>query len=133
MDTLDYWTPEDALALRCEVAAVGTLRPAGAPVSVAGEREDVTLARAHAPRAIRALVRIMESDAPRAALEAAKELLMRAYGPAYVAPAPAAPAPALPQPEEWPEWLTQQRLADAYGLNSQRLNDSSMHHSDIND
>jgi hypothetical protein len=114
MDTLDYWTPADALAFRCSVQAVGTLKPAAtdAPLGNPELREDVAEARRYAPRAFRALVRIMEAGDTRAALEAARELLSRAYGPA-LAPVPTPPAaqPASdPAPPE-PEWLTPERLA----------------------
>jgi len=123
MDTLDYWTPADALALRCPVAAVGTLRPA-APrgESPAGIREDVDLARAHAPRALRALVRIMEAGESRASLEAAKELLLRAYGPALdqtpPAPAPVAPVDgADPRALPAPPWLETDKRHNYQSLN----------------
>lgn len=113
MDTLEYWTPADALALRCSVAQVGTLKPAEsrAPSDL---REDVAEARLHAPRAFRALVRIMEGDSPRAALEAAREILTRAYGPALLpAPAPANTTQAIPElpAQVSDEWLTEQRLS----------------------
>ncbi len=113
METLDYWTPADALAFRCGVADVGTLKPADVsretqPGNAA--RADVAEALLYAPRAFRALVRIMESGESRAALEAAREILQRAYGPALAPlPSPAQPA-ALPEAAH-PEWLAAQRLA----------------------
>lgn len=109
METLDYWSPADCLASRCSVAEVGTLRPQEpqrAPQMALGGREDVRLAREHVPRAIRALVRVMEGDNPRAALDAAKELLSRAYGPAL----PQTGETALPGMAQ-PDWLTSQRHA----------------------
>ncbi len=133
METLDYWTPADALAFRCSVAEVGTLRPecAALPLDAApmdaALRPDVADARRYAPRAMRALVRIMESDAPAAALGAAREILARAYGPAAApaappaapaAPADAAPADAAPALD----WLSAQRLAYKAGEYS-RAND----------
>jgi hypothetical protein len=117
MDTLEYWTPADALALRCSVAQVGTLKPAEGSrnsETLPDLRDDVREARLHAPRAFRALVRIMEGDSPRAALEAAREILTRAYGPALLpAPAPATTTQAIPDvpAQVSDEWLTEQRLS----------------------
>jgi hypothetical protein len=118
MDTLDFWAPADALAFRCSVAEVGTLKPANVSRETQpgndGLRADVAEALLHAPRAFRALVRIMEGDSPRAALEAAKEILRRAYGdPVQPVPAPLSPAqPAQGAPElAHPDWLDRQRLA----------------------
>lgn len=112
METLDYWTPADALAFRCTVAEVGTLKPPIAQLGNTGLRDDVAEARRYAPRALRALARIMEESNGRAAVEAARELLSRAYGPVA---RPEPPAPALPQLEEgWPDWLKAQRLQHAY-------------------
>jgi hypothetical protein len=111
--TLDYWTPADALAFRCSVAEVGTLKPADVSreTQPGNLREDVAEARLYAGRAFRALVRVMEGDSPRAALEAAKEILLRAYGPA-LAPAPLpAPGAAPEGVPPHPEWLEAQRLA----------------------
>lgn len=114
METLDYWTPADALAFRCSVEQVGTLKPREvAQPGNPGLRDDVAEARLYAPRALRALARVMEEGTGRAAVEAAREVLARAYG-APLQPLPPAPPPALPQSEEWPEWLTAQRLAHAY-------------------
>lgn len=129
MDTLDYWTPADALAFRCSVEQVGTLRPIAHPVNPdSSVRADQAEARLHAPRAMRALVRIMESGETRAALEAAKEVLARAYGAPLEPPPPAPPAPTLPQPEEWPDWLKAQRLQHAYTPNDRSLDYSGDDH-----
>ena len=105
MDTLDYWTPADALAFRCSVEQVGTLKPA--PVSGAPGQDLSDLARAYAPRALRALARIAESSDSRAGVDAARLLLELAYPPAPAAPS--APAP-LDEPPA-PDYLTGQRLA----------------------
>lgn len=122
MDTLEYWTPADALAFRCPPEMVGQLRPREPPPVVLGERPDQTAARLYADRAMRALARLAEGDG-RTALEAARTILDRAYGPA-LAPPPAAGAPALPEPEEpWPDWLKAQRLAHAYMPRIDRPND----------
>ena len=119
MDILDFWTPADALAFRCSVSEVGTLKAADVSRETQlgndGLRDDVREARLYAPRALRALARIMEEDSPRAAVEAAKEILRRAYGdPVQPAPAPL-PSPAKPAtlaPElAHPDWLDRQRLA----------------------
>jgi hypothetical protein len=123
METLDFWTPADALAFRCSVSEVGTLKAAdvsretqagNAARAADGLRDDVREARLYAGRAFRALVRVMEGDAPRPALEAAKEILRRAYGdPLQPAPAPvpvAQPAQAAPGLAH-PDWLDRQRLA----------------------
>lgn len=113
METLDYWMPADALAFRCSVEQVGTLKPSDAqPVNPDSNlRPDVAEARLHAPRAMRALVRIMESGETRAALEAAREILSRAYGAALqpLPPPPPPPDPGAPPPPE-PEWLSPERL-----------------------
>lgn len=114
MDILDYWTPEDALAFRCTIAQVGTLKPAVSDSSPDSPRADVDLARAYAPRAMRALARIMENGDNRAAVEAAREILLRAYGPALPqvpAPAPVAPVDTPPPTPDHPPWLTAQRHA----------------------
>lgn len=130
METLDFWTPADALAFRCPPEAVGQLRPQTtvAPV-VSGERPDVTEARLYAARAMRALARLAEGEG-RTALEAARTILDRAYGPALAPLPPAAQQPSdpAPQPEEWPQWLEAQRLANAY-----RLDHSGGDHSGTND
>lgn len=111
MDTLDYWTPADALAFRCSVEQVGTLRPLSTePVAqVSTLRPDVAEARLYAQRAMRALARIMESGESRASLEAAREILLRAYGPALQPePPPSAPPPTdQPDPRVLPapDWL----------------------------
>jgi hypothetical protein len=120
METLDFWTPADALAFRCSVSEVGTLKAAdvsretqagNAARAADGLRDDVREARLYAGRAFRALVRVMEGDAPRPALEAAKEILRRAYG-EPVQPAPAALPAAQAAPElAHPDWLDRQRLA----------------------
>jgi hypothetical protein len=120
METLDFWTPADALAFRCSVSEVGTLKaadvsretqPGNYAHAADGLRDDVREARLYAGRAFRALVRVMEGDAPRPALEAAKEILRRAYG-EPVQPAPAALPAAEAAPEAaHPEWLAAQRLA----------------------
>ena len=81
METLDIWTPADALAFRCSLEEVGSLR-APDPVPVLAGRADADLARTYAPRALRALARIMEGSDGRAGVEAAREILSRAYGPA---------------------------------------------------
>lgn len=112
--TLDYFTPEDALAFRCSVAQVGTLKPADVSRETQpgnDVRPDVTEARLHVPRAFRALVRIMEGDNQRAALEAAREILTRAYGPPMQPALPAAPARTMPDAQPHPDWLDRQRLA----------------------
>jgi hypothetical protein len=117
METLDYWTPADALAFRCSVSDVGTLKPADVsretqPGNAADRlRADVAEARLYAPRAMRALARLMEGDNERVALGAAKEILLRAYGaPLQPVPAPLPAAPATPEAAH-PEWLAAQRLA----------------------
>ena len=117
MEILDFWTPADALAFRCGVAEVGTLKAANVSRETQpgndGLRDDVREARLYAPRALRALARIMEEDSPRAAVEAAKEILRRAYGdPVQPAPAPL-PSPAQPATlaDTHPDWLAAQRLA----------------------
>ena len=93
MDTLDYWTPQDALSFRCSPEEVGTLRPAAPLPVIAGERPDITSARLYADRAMRALARLAEGEG-KVALEAARTILDRAYGPAL----PQVPErPALPQ------------------------------------
>jgi hypothetical protein len=81
METLDIWTPADALAFRCTLEEVGSLRASDAAPVLAG-RADADLARGYAPRALRALARIMEASDGRAAVDAAREILSRAYGPA---------------------------------------------------
>ncbi len=105
MDTLDYWTPADALAFRCSVEQVGTLKPA----QVSGEPGQALsdLARAYAPRALRALARIAESSDSRAGVDAARLLLELAYPPAPQA----APLPEPQEPEPAPDYLTGQRLS----------------------
>jgi len=117
-DTLDYFTPDDALAFRCSVSQVGTLKPADVsretqPGNDARPdmRDDVREALLYAPRAFRALVRIMEAGESRAALEAAKEILSRAYGPPMQPALPAAPARTMPDAQPHPDWLDRQRLA----------------------
>lgn len=101
------WHPEDALAGRCTVDDVGYARPL-APLEIleaegipADLREDARLARRYAARAIQALARLAEGDS-RAAVDAAREILARAYGPPITATTatPAEGAPGLP------EWLT---------------------------
>lgn len=115
METLDYWTPADALAFRCSVGQVGTLKPAApstpCDAGSADLREDVAEARRYAPRALRALVRIMEAGESRAALEAARELLTRAYGPPLAQAPERPPLPGPQEAEPSPEWLDGQRLA----------------------
>ena len=114
MDTLDFWTPDDALAFRCSVAEVGTLKSADAAAEHAadGLRADVREARLYAPRAMRALVRIMEGERAAPALQAACEILRRAYGdPEQPAPLPKPAAPAPHPYEPHPDWLDRQRLA----------------------
>ena len=117
METLDFWTPADALAFRCSVSEVGTLKAADAALDAQshddGLRADVREARLYAPRAMRALVRLMEGDSERVALGAACEILRRAYGePVQPAPAPVPAQPAQAAPElAHPDWLDAQRLA----------------------
>jgi hypothetical protein len=106
MDTLDYWTPADALAFRCSVEQVGTLKPA--EVLPSGESGISDLARAYAPRALRALARVAEEGSGRPAVEAARLLLALAY-PAPL-PSPAA-SPAASPDLPAPAWLDPSRLA----------------------
>lgn len=109
MDTLDYWTPADALAFRCTVAQVGTLKPAA---ELPGQESGIQdLARAYAPRALRALARIAEDSDTRAGVDAAALLLAYAYPGALTPPKPepSMPEPSTPEPS-MPEWLTPDRL-----------------------
>lgn len=130
MDTLDYWTPADALAFRCSVEEVGTLRPREPLPVIAGERPDVTEARLYAVRAMRALARLAEGEG-RTALEAAKAILDRAYGPALL-PAPPPPEAPLPQPEEpWPPYITQQRHAYKMHADDARIDNVDAHMSNV--
>jgi len=97
------WLPEDALARRCRVEDVGTLRAALPGIDAPpGTRVDQAGAQQLAPLALLHLARLAAGDG-RAAVEACRELLARAYGP------PAASAP----PDgggEWPEWMGPARL-----------------------
>jgi hypothetical protein len=118
METLDYWTPQDALAFRCTVAQVGTLKPLqdAQGIGADGLRTDVALARSYAPRALRALVRVMETEGGYAAVQAAREILLRAYGP----PQTGLSAPgALPVPD----WIGNERLAYRNAPNGPRIDD----------
>lgn len=109
MDTLDYWTPADALAFRCTVAQVGTLKPAA---ELPGQESGIQdLARAYAPRALRALARIAEDSDTRAGVDAAALLLAYAYPGALTPPKPELSTPeTLPPESSMPEWLTPDRL-----------------------
>jgi len=104
------WLPEDALALRCSVEEVGTLRP-GAEVleRLQTGREDQQLARRYAPLAMAHLARLAAADG-RSAVSACIAILDRAYGPsmAYQRDPERSSAPAMP------DWLTEQRLRDTY-------------------
>lgn len=117
MDTLDYWTPEDALSFRCAVADVGTLKP-----SEVCESDLRTLALAYAPRAMRNLARISEGDG-KPALEAARLIL--AY--AYPAPPPALPSVADAPPDSGalppPPWLDQSSRLNYQSLDSSGIDD----------
>ena len=111
MDSPIIWTIEDALARRCSVDMVGCVRPEielSAVTPLPGERPDVAAAKRLAPYALMQLARLASGDG-RAAVEACKELLHRAYG----APA-AAQLPV--EGQTWPEWMTAQRLAYAVGM-----------------
>jgi hypothetical protein len=89
------WLPADALAFRCTVDEVGTLRkhPSVAPPEGAGDaqsqsqgvRLDVEAARRLAPHALLHLARLATGEG-RSAVDACKELLLRAYGPAQASP-----------------------------------------------
>jgi hypothetical protein len=121
METLDYWTPADALAFRCPPDKVGQLRPAPDAVALAGERPDQTAARLYADRAMRNLARLSEGEG-KVALEAARTILERAYGPA-LGPAPQAvntpePQGADPRALPPPTWL------DTEGRHSYKALDS---------
>lgn len=104
------WLPEDALAFRCPVESVGCLRdpatllgpPEGLPE---GLRPDQAAAQRMAPFALLHLARLATGDG-RSAVDACKELLLRAYGPPAAGAAPGqAPNTA------FPDWLTHRRLA----------------------
>jgi|KBSMisStandDraft_5_1062788.scaffolds.fasta_scaffold00198_36 hypothetical protein len=104
------WLPEDALALRCSVEEVGTLRP---DVDVLERlqtgREDQQLARRYAPLAVAHLARLAAGEG-RSAVSACLAILDRAYGPS----AAFEPPPERPASPAMPPWLTEQRLRDAY-------------------
>jgi hypothetical protein len=102
------WTLEDALQGRCSVPEVGCVRLEAQEATPAppGARQDRVLALAYAPRALRALARVMEASDGRAAVEAAKELLARAYGPPQAQEPGAVPRETLPEPQEVQAWLT---------------------------
>lgn len=123
-----FWTSDDAIAGRCSVAAVGFPRPVEVldvlPL-LPGTREDAALAQRYAPRAMAALARLMEGEG-RAAVEAAREVLARAYGPP-VAPVSNLP-PANPGALPAPEWLEPNRR-----LNYQDLNNSAGDNPGMND
>ena len=108
MDSPIIWTIEDALARRCSVDMVGCVRPEvelSAVTPLPGERADVAAAKRLAPYALMQLARLASGDG-RAAVEACKELLHRAYGPPAAAQLPDGAEP-------WPEWMTARRLAYA--------------------
>ena len=114
-----YWTPEDALALRCSVEQVGCLR--ALPLrekkvtSDPDLRADVDAARRIAPWALLHLARLATGEG-RAAVEACRLILDRAYGP----PAPAAmgvQAPALPDFIDKAQRLTYGRADDEVSTN----------------
>jgi len=111
VDTLDYWTPADALAFRCSVEQVGTLKPA--PELPSGESGIHDLARAYAPRALRALARIAEEADTRAAVEAARTLLQLAYPSAFQPPSAPPPKSGTPDVPDLPapSWYDPERLA----------------------
>lgn len=113
METLEFWMPADALALRCSVAQVGTVKPYSAAQAY-GATSARELAQLCAPRAIRALLRIAESAQGLASVYAARELLDRAYGPGEAIPGP---PEALEERESFPPWVPADspRLSHAYG------------------
>jgi hypothetical protein len=96
--------PRDALNGECSVAQVGTLKPLRT-FTEGGARWDVAEARSYAPRAMRALLRIAEAGEGRAAVEAAREILTRAFGPASFVP-----TPDVQTSLSTPDWLTGNRL-----------------------
>jgi len=107
------WLPEDALALRCSVEEVGTLRPDVDVLERLGPgREDQQLARRYAPLAVAHLARLAAGEG-RSAVAACLALLERAYGPPAAAEGENAHASAGNSPA-MPSWLTEQRLRDAY-------------------
>jgi len=112
MDTLTYWDLADSLAFRCRPEDVGTLRPAEATQVPEGATERQRLALALAPRAMRALGRLMDGEG-RTALEAARLVLAYAY-PEPPEPPPS-PAPASVPPDTGalppPPWLDPERLS----------------------
>jgi len=107
------WTLDDALALRCPVEAVGTLRPASQVVGPALEPTQTTRERMVA-FALAHLCRIAQGD-DRAAVDACRELLTRCAPPPGEATGANGPA-------SWPDWLTSRRLA--YQEGDERAHDA---------
>jgi hypothetical protein len=96
---MDFWTPEDLIAGLCTLAEVGRPKP---PI-----REARRLAQQATPKAIQALIAVAEQndDLP-AKVKAAQAILDRGWGKAEVTQVNINPAT-----HEWPEWLTNRRLA----------------------
>lgn len=87
------WTPSDALALRCPVELVGTLRH---DLDSPGPESDLAKQRL-AAFALAQLARLAQGEG-RAAVDAARLLLERC-------------APAIGgAPQDWPDWMTRERL-----------------------
>ena len=109
------WLPEDALAFRCTVEEVGTLRkgareghvepPGDANADESTLRGDQALARRLAPLALLHLSRLAAGEG-RAAVEACRELLDRAYGPPVVSGGNGSDLPSTPLDP----WLASSRL-----------------------
>jgi hypothetical protein len=111
------WMPDDALARRCSVEQVGTLRVVDLDNSevTSDLRPDQAMAQRLAGFALMHLARLASGEG-RAAVQAACEILSRAYGPAQAPLGVPAQAPAMP---EWVDMHKRLAYVENGGLPSE--------------